>query len=150
MSRGASDLTGGLVCYHLYETAKGEYMTLAALEPHFWAAFCSAVGREDLLEQQFAPAVPGKPAFEELRALFRTRTREEWAGVLAGVDACCEPVYSMEEALASAPVAALGMLAGQGLLPPVRLSAKPVARQMPAPSLGEHNAELLAALGHGV
>jgi alpha-methylacyl-CoA racemase len=148
MARGRSDLTGGVVCYQVYKAADGGYVTLAALEPQFWAAFCQAVGREDLLDQQFALAVSGGPAYEELCALFRARTREEWAEALAGVDACCEPVYNVGEALASAPVRALGMLAEQGLLPPVRLSGRTVCPPDPAPTLGQHTAELLAELGY--
>ena len=149
MQRGASDLTGGLVCYNIYGTRDGGYMTLCALEPEFWAVFCGAVGREDLLGQQFAPAVPGEPAHDELCALFRTRTREEWAEALAGVDACCEPVYAVGEALASAPVQALDMLAKEGLLPPVHLSAQRGRAEGSAPTLGQHTAELLIELGYG-
>jgi len=148
MERGGGDLTGGLVCYNIYETQDGKYVTLAALEPRFWAAFCQAVGREDLLEQQFAPAVPGRYAYEKLCALFRTRTRQEWTQALAGVDACCEPVYTIGEALGSAPVQALGMLAGKALLPPVRFSAQPLRPPAPAPGLGEHTPGLLAELGY--
>ena len=147
MARGKSDLTGGLVCYHVYEARDGGYVTLAALEPEFWAAFCRAVEREDLLGQQLAQAVPGEPAYEELCALFRTRTREEWAAAV-GADCCCEPVYDVGEALASAPVRALGMLAGAGLLPPVRLSAWTGRLPAPAPAPGEHTGKLLAELGY--
>jgi crotonobetainyl-CoA:carnitine CoA-transferase CaiB-like acyl-CoA transferase len=147
MERGGSDLTGGRVCYHVYETADGGHVTLAALEPHFWAAFCRSTGREDLLDHQFAPAVPGQPAYDQLCALFRTRTRAQWAQV-AGVDTCCEPVYDVGEALASAPVRALGMLTGQGLLPPLRLSAGTARPPHPAPALGQHTADLLAELGY--
>jgi alpha-methylacyl-CoA racemase len=149
MARGTSDLTGGVVCYHVYQTADGGYVTLAALEPQFWAAFCRAVEREDLLDQQFAPAVPGEPAYEEIRALFRARTRQEWAQA-APMDGCCEPVYDVGEALASAPVRALGMSTDQGLLPPLQLStgaSRPPA-SAPAPTLGQHTAELLAELGY--
>ena len=146
--RGRTDLTGGLVCYQVYETRDGGYVTLAALELEFWAAFCQAVGREDLVGQQFAPAVPGEPAYEELCALFQTRTRQEWADTLAGVDGCCEPVYTLEESLASAPVQALEMLTCKGLLPPMWLSAQPPRPASPAPALGQHTVTLLAELGY--
>jgi crotonobetainyl-CoA:carnitine CoA-transferase CaiB-like acyl-CoA transferase len=151
MERVASDLTGGVVCYQIYETRDGKYVTLAALEPEFWVAFCRAVGQDDLLDQQYAPAVPGEPAFETLCTLFRGHTREEWAVVLAGVDACCEPVYTLEEALQSAPVKALGMLTegvGGGLRLPITITPGEVTSTGAAPTLGQHTAGLLASLGY--
>lgn len=148
MQPSGSDLTGGVVCYNVYETRDGKYMTLGALEPEFWMAFCAAVGREDWQGHQFAPAIPGEPAFEELCALFRTRTRQEWDETLSGVDACCEPVYTLQEALESAPVQALGMLAGGEVLPPLQLSAQSARPPEPAPALGQHTASLLAELGY--
>jgi crotonobetainyl-CoA:carnitine CoA-transferase CaiB-like acyl-CoA transferase len=138
VERGGSTLTGGLVCYNVYETRDSKYVTLGALEPQFWIAFCQAVGRDDLVAQQFAPAVSGESAYDELCAIFRTQTRQEWAEAMTGVDACCEPIYSVEEALASAPVQALGMLSGYGLLPPVRLSTQFERPADRAPTLGEH------------
>lgn len=146
--RGASDLTGGVVCYNLYATRDGGYVTLSALEPDFWAAFCRAVDREDLLDQQFAPAVAGEPAYEALCALFRTRSRQGWVEALEGVDACCEPVYAIEEALASAPIQALGMAGSQGLLPPVHFSGRDRPSPQPAPGLGQHTTEMLDQLGY--
>lgn len=149
VARGTGDLTGGRVSYNLYQTADGGYMSLAALEPEFWQAFCGAVGRMDLADQGMAPAVAGEPAYDALCALFRTRTRQEWVETLAGVDACCEPVLALGEALASAPVQALGMLAGDLPGSPVRLS--PGVRGpggLAAPSLGHHTAGILAELGY--
>lgn len=148
MQRGSSDLLGGVVCYNIYQTRDGGYMTLSALEPQFWTAFCLAVGRQDLLDQQYAPTVPGEQAYDDVCALFRTRTRAEWLEALSGVDACCEPVYTIGEALDSAPVQALGMLSAVGLLPPVRLSARAVRPADPAPALGRHTASLLGELGY--
>jgi alpha-methylacyl-CoA racemase len=148
VGRGSSNLNGGLVCYNVYETRDGGYVTLAALEPEFWACFCRGVGHEDLLAQQLAPATEGEAAYDELCALFKTRTREEWAATLAGVDACCEPLYTLGEALASAPVQALKMVGGVGLLPPVRFSTREIQPSERAPALGEHTTRLLLEMGY--
>ena len=148
LQRGSSKLNGGVVCYNVYEVRDGGYVTLAALEPEFWACFCRGVGREDLLGQQFAPAIPGEPVYEELCALFQTHTRQEWVETLDGVDACCEPLYTLGEALASAPAQALNMLGSAGLLPPVRLSTREVRASERAPALGEHTTALLLEMGY--
>jgi crotonobetainyl-CoA:carnitine CoA-transferase CaiB-like acyl-CoA transferase len=147
MARGASDLTGGLVCYNLYETKDGGYMTLSALEPEFWIAFCLAVGQDDLLGQQFAPATSGEPTYDALCDLFQGRTRQEWVELLTSMDTCCDPVYSVEEALTSEPIQALNMLTAEGLLPPVRFSASQPCSD-PAPALSQHTAALLIELGY--
>ena len=148
MERGASDLTGGWVCYQVYATNDGKYMTLGVLEPKFWKNFCQAVGREDLQSQQFAPAVPGDPVYEQLCALFRSRTQAQWLEVFKNVETCCEPVYSLSEAMAAEPVQALGLLADDQLLPPVRLSEYETPSAAPSPALGEHTHTLLAELGY--
>jgi crotonobetainyl-CoA:carnitine CoA-transferase CaiB-like acyl-CoA transferase len=148
MERGASDLTGGWVCYQVYATKDGKYMTLGALEPKFWGDFCQVVGREDLFSQQFAPAIPGEPVYEQLCTLFRSRTQADWLNAFKDVETCCEPVYSLTEALKSEPVQTLGILVDNTLRPPVRLSEheyKPPAR---APALGEQTAEILGELGY--
>ncbi len=50
--RGELELAGSLVCYRPYRCSDG-WVTLGALEPKFWQAFCRGVGREDLIERQF-------------------------------------------------------------------------------------------------
>jgi crotonobetainyl-CoA:carnitine CoA-transferase CaiB-like acyl-CoA transferase len=146
--RGAGELSGGAVCYNIYETRDGGYMTLSALEPPFWAAFCQAVGRDDLITRQFAPALSGEPVYDDLCAIFLTRTREEWLEILAGVDACCDPVYSVGEAIDSAAIQSLHMLTQDGLRPAVQLSGLQMPVPTAAPLLGEHTAPILAELGY--
>lgn len=147
MARGASDLTGGVICYHVYETQDGRYVTLAALEAKFWEAFCEAVERPDLIAAHFSPTVPGNPAFEAVQSIFRSRTREAWSKFFAHIDACCEPVYSLEEALSAGPVRALKMLDGASILPPIDLSGFRVTTSQVSPLLGEHTEDLLAEAG---
>jgi alpha-methylacyl-CoA racemase len=148
-------LTGGVVCYQIYACKDGGYVTLAALEPDFWSAFCEAVGRQDLLQAQFAPAVAGEQTYEQLCDLFLQRSRLEWAEVLNDVDCCCEPVYSLGEALESEPVRSLGMVQAGGMYPPIHLNGElagiPEAGSsdatLAAPELGENTDQILAELG---
>jgi alpha-methylacyl-CoA racemase len=153
--RGHLPLAGGIICYRPYACADG-YVTLGALEPKFWAAFCHGVGREDLLEHAFDP--PGSEAHESLSAIFATRTREQWRAFATENDCCVEPVLELDEALASEQVAARGLIVeldqpGVGspvklLGPPLKLSrtpAQPTAK--PGPALGEHTDEVLCEAG---
>ncbi|HYP48503.1 MAG TPA: CoA transferase, partial [Thermoleophilaceae bacterium] len=45
--RGGLELAGSLLCYRPYACSDG-WVTLGALEPKFWQAWCRGVGREDL------------------------------------------------------------------------------------------------------
>jgi len=50
--RGDLPLAGSLVCYRPYECSDG-WVSLGALEPKFWQAWCRGVDREDLIPRQF-------------------------------------------------------------------------------------------------
>ncbi|MEA2196049.1 MAG: alpha-methylacyl-CoA racemase, partial [Solirubrobacteraceae bacterium] len=153
--RGENALAGGAVCYRPYRCADG-YVTLGALEPKFWNAFCRGVGREDLRESAFAR--PGSDAHRELENIFLAHTRAEWRDFASEYDCCLEPVLDLDEALASELVRAREMvieLAQPGARERVRLLGTPIklARtpadptRAPGPGLGEHTEEVLAAAG---
>jgi alpha-methylacyl-CoA racemase len=152
--RGREALGGSLVCYRPYACADG-WVTLGALEPKFWAAWCRGVGREDLVERQFEP--PGSATHADVEAIFAERTRAEWQAFAAEHDCCLEPVLELEEALDSELVRAREMVisfeqpgAGEvrGLGFPVKLSATPGAIRRPGPALGEHTGEVLREAGY--
>jgi alpha-methylacyl-CoA racemase len=155
--RGDLELAGGLVCYRPYACADG-WVTLGALEPKFWQAWCRGVGREDLVSEQFAR--PGSDAHREVEAIFAARTREQWRAFASEHDCCLEPVLELDEALHSDLARAREMvveLDQPGAQRPVRLLGVPVkmsrtpgdANRAPGPALGEHTREVLAALGYG-
>jgi alpha-methylacyl-CoA racemase len=154
--RGELGLAGRYNCYRPYECADG-YVTLGALEPKFWQAFCEGVGRPDLADHAFD--APGSASHAEVAAIFRGRTRDEWCAFSSEHDCCLEPVLGLDEALESELVAARGMvvqLAQPGATRPVKLLGVPVKlsrtpgdpARAPGPELGEHTDEVLAAAGY--
>jgi alpha-methylacyl-CoA racemase len=153
--RGGLPLAGSLICYRPYACADG-YVTLGALEPKFWQAWCRGVGREDLIEKQFS--APGSDAHAEVERIFLERSRDDWTAFAAEHDCCLEPVLELDEALDSELVRAREMVVEldqpgaaepvRQLGVPVKLSRTPGGVHGPGPALGEHTREVLEALGY--
>jgi alpha-methylacyl-CoA racemase len=154
--RGGLELAGRLVCYRPYACADG-WVTLGALEPKFWAAWCRGVGREDLIQKQFES--PGSPIHDEVAAIFLERTREQWSAFASEHDCCLEPVLELDEALRSDLVRERHMvteLDQPGAQRPVRLLGVPVKlsrtpgdpNRKPGPALGAQTDEVLRSLGY--
>jgi hypothetical protein len=53
--RGAETLNGGVACYGVYRTADDRYLSVGALEPKFYVAFCAAIGRKPDVSELVAP-----------------------------------------------------------------------------------------------
>ena len=137
---GTHPLLGGRAFFNIYETSDGKYLTLAAIEPHFWGDFCKTIGRADLIERQYDPTLGS-----EMEGIFKQKTRAEWLNMFADNDACVEPVNSIEEMLANPQVQARGhvrMEAGK----PVGMNSPFVfarGEYSPAPALGADTRALL-------
>jgi alpha-methylacyl-CoA racemase len=154
--RGELQLAGHFVCYRPYACADG-YVTLGALEPKFWQAFCHGVGRDDLIAGQFEP--PGSPVHGEVSEIFARRTRDQWQAFASEHDCCLEPVLDLGEALDSELVRAREMVVAvdqPGVAAPVRQLGTPIKLsrtpaqpgRSPGPALGEHTDAVLAAAGY--
>ena len=126
--RGDHLLGGRYACYRVYECKDARYYSVAALEAKFWTALCEALGRPDLVEQQYSEQLETQ---EEVERIFASRTRDEWERELSGVDACCEPVFDLDEVASHPQIAARGILTRPGR----------------APRLGEHTEEILREIG---
>jgi alpha-methylacyl-CoA racemase len=155
--RGEQMLAGALICYRPYECADG-WVTLAALEPKFWQAWCRGVGREDLIERQFEK--PGSEAHAEVVEIFKSRARAQWEAFAGEHDCCLEPLLDLDEALASQLVREREMVVElhqpgvdggvRQLGIPVKLDRTPGDHdRLPGPALGEHTEEVLRAAGYG-
>jgi alpha-methylacyl-CoA racemase len=94
--RGSNDLDTGRPWYATYRCADGEYVAVGCIEEHFFALMLQMLGL-DRPQGQGDPAT--WPALRaELAATFATRTRDEWAALFAGTDACVSPVLWPDEA----------------------------------------------------
>jgi alpha-methylacyl-CoA racemase len=107
--RGINMLDTGAPYYDTYETADGRYMAVGAIEPQFYTELLSGLGLSDRAN---LPDRNDVSQWESLRTTFtqafRTRTREEWAAVFDGTDACVTPVLTFAEATADPHMTARG------------------------------------------
>ncbi len=97
--RGTNFLDTGAHYYDCYATADGKFISIAPVEPQFYADLITRLGLSDDLDfnvqndSQRWPLLKAK--FEKL---FLTKSRAEWSDLLEHTDACFAPVLSMEEA----------------------------------------------------
>lgn len=106
IERGRSGLDGA-PWYGSYRCADGGFITLGSVEPKFYRQLLEKL---DLLDD---PAFLDRDNIslwpelrERLKALFVTRTRAEWCGLLEGSDVCFAPVLDPIEAAAHPHMAA--------------------------------------------
>ncbi|MGH8220848.1 MAG: CaiB/BaiF CoA transferase family protein [Steroidobacteraceae bacterium] len=144
--RSSNLLDGGCPYGTTYETADGKYVVVCALEPPFYRALVRALG----LDEAALPVRDDRSSWPRLReafaTVFRTKTRDEWARLLEGTDACVTPVLSMSEAPGHRHNAARGVFAGEKPVPgpAPRFSATPTAH---APAVGPDVVNLLEKWG---
>ncbi|PWE33595.1 CoA transferase [Maritimibacter sp. 55A14] len=96
--RASNLLDGSAPFYTSYECACGGHMAVGALEPQFYAELLARLGLGDA----DLPPQHDRAGWPHLRArlaeVFATKTRDEWAALLEGTDACAAPVLSLAEA----------------------------------------------------
>ncbi|MDR7304352.1 CaiB/BaiF CoA transferase family protein [Haloactinomyces albus] len=97
--RGTNLIDSGAPFVDVYATSDGRYMAVAALEAPFYARLLAGLGLDgdpELPEQWDRARWPVLRA--RLAGSFAARTREEWAEIFSGADACAYPVLSLNEA----------------------------------------------------
>jgi crotonobetainyl-CoA:carnitine CoA-transferase CaiB-like acyl-CoA transferase len=150
---GETTLTGKYPWYDVYEAADGGYVTIGALEPQFWRAFCEAVDRPELIDKHMTDDPAELEAIrEELESIFAEKTRDEWAEEMADVDAAVDGVYRPEETFEHPQIEARGYVhrpedgpARVGL--PIQGSEVPDVDAVDVPGHGEHTEALLQEAG---
>lgn len=93
---GHDVLTGRYACYDIYGCRDGKWLAVGAIEGHFYANLCRALGCEQWLEHQYDDAVQDQIR-TDFAAAFAGRARDEWARELAPANTCVAPVYTIDE-----------------------------------------------------
>ena len=89
-------LTGRYAFYDLYETRDRKWISVAAIEPHFYRNLCERLGHPEYQNDQYTDARQDEIR-EAFKAVFLTCTREEWTDNLAAHDTCVAPVLTLPE-----------------------------------------------------
>jgi crotonobetainyl-CoA:carnitine CoA-transferase CaiB-like acyl-CoA transferase len=145
----AGALTGQYACYNVYRAGDGEAVALAALEPKFWANFCNAIARPDLVDDYLLPERQ-RYLLAELAELFAQRPAAEWETLLGGADCCFTRAVPLDGLLTHPQVQARGLLGLANSIPwlrsPLRLNDDAPIMEA-APRFGQHTREILRAAG---
>ena len=106
-----SGMLNGGTFYDYYQTRDGRWLSVGSLEPQFSSRLCDTLELGELKSN----ALSQKPEHQqELKAAIKQKIAErslaEWREVFADVDACVEPVLTIEEAAEHPQLKARGMV----------------------------------------
>jgi len=145
--RGGALLGGGIAQYQVYECSDGGHLAVGALEPKFFGKFAALCGHPEWAQ---IPPLPGPWQADlkrQVAAVIATKSRDEWAELVAPLDCCVTPVLDPAEAMATGLFEARGTFASSdgGDHPAAwvdhPLGASPTE---PSPGHGEQTDEILA------
>ena len=150
--RGTNLLDSGAPFYDAYRTADGRYLALGAIEPQFYELLIDGLG----LAGEDLPAQMDRQGWPILKARFAEviagRTRDEWAKVFEGSDACVAPVLEPDEVPDDPHMKARDAFVDvAGLLQPrpaPRFSGTSPADPASAPANGQDTRAVLTELGY--
>jgi alpha-methylacyl-CoA racemase len=151
-TRGGNLLDGGAPFYDTYETSDGRFVSLAPLEPKFFATLATAIG----LDERFVKRQYDRRLWPEMReaiaTTMRQRTRDEWSAKLEGTDACFAPVLRFDEAAAHRHARERAAFVEiDGVVQPApapRFDRTPAGTPRGAPAVGAHSDEVLGEAGY--
>jgi alpha-methylacyl-CoA racemase len=145
--RGQNRTDGGAHYYQVYETKDGEYVSVGAIEPQFYALLLKHTGLqdEDLPPQTDRTRWPEMQ--ERLKRIFKSKTRAEWTEIMQQTDICFAPVLRMSEAIEHphnrhrSSFVEVDGIAQPGPAP--RFLGTPTRVQRPPARVGEHTEAIL-------
>ena len=151
-----SGTTGNGASLSYIRCKDGKYISTANAETKFWENFCNLLDRPQYIPLGRGSGPEYDAMVEDVRAIFLTKTREEWLPMLWEAETCAAPVNSIADALQDPQVRHVGMAwdlehPSEGTVQQLgfaaRFSRTPVAFERFAPILGEHTHEVLTEAG---
>ena len=91
-------LTGRYACYDIYTCADGKHLSVAAIEPTFWANLCRALDLDHYVDAQTDDRLQDEIR-AALAARFAAEDRDKWVHRLGPNDCCVAPVNTVAEAV---------------------------------------------------
>ncbi len=148
-TRGTNLLDTGAHFYDTFETADGQWVSLGAIEPQFYAELRCVMGLDGAQwDRQMDPSV-WRSLKDELTRRFREKTRDEWVAAFAGHDVCFAPVLGFDDALAHPHNQARGTFVESGGVPQPAPAPRYSASDTVAPTMANEreDAAVLTDLG---
>lgn len=151
-TRGANWLDGGAPFYRCYTCACGGYLSVGALESQFHALLLEKAG----LPLDHQDTQNDATTWEARRAsyadAFARKSRDEWAAIFEGTDACVAPVLTFSEAQFHPHMAARQtFIAPEGVAqaaPAPRFSRTAAAMPKAPTGIGADTDDILEMLGY--
>jgi crotonobetainyl-CoA:carnitine CoA-transferase CaiB-like acyl-CoA transferase len=149
--RGDGFLSHRYACYNTYRTADDRYLSVGAVENHFWQNLCRRLGKPEYGPLQYDEA-SREEIIAFMREKFRKKSLDDWVGEFEGIDVCVAPIRTVAEAMQDPLFNARDMVTHRNqptpaLGVPVKLSQTPGAVRTAPPSFGENTEEILGKLG---
>lgn len=103
LDRGDYYLNGSAAYYNVYPIAGGRHAILGAIEPKFWAIFCTEAGRPDLIDRH-DDAMPQLALKEEVASILASLTADDIERRFEPLDCCLSVIRDLGEAVSSSQV----------------------------------------------
>jgi alpha-methylacyl-CoA racemase len=94
---GTNVLDSGAPFYQTYETADHKFMAVGAIEGRFYAELLNGLGIDPASLPHQLDTAKWPEIADRFAAVFKTKTRDEWAQIFEGKDACVAPVLDLTE-----------------------------------------------------
>ena len=148
-----------VVPYQAFPTRDG-HVVVAVFAEKFWAGFCRAIDRPDLVADPRFDSNPKRVERRDdlvpvLEAIFPARTTAEWLVRLQGAGVPAAPINSVDQVVSDPQVLLRKMVVNlehprlgalRTLGTPIKAAGMPPFRPLPPPALGEHTEPILRAL----